>query len=86
MSFEKLLIAQFAPRIAPALVKGESALFDYIQSIELEPGETHAGCLLGFNSSREAVFLIVTFENQTVKRKLNSFKKEQLIELIQKMI
>jgi hypothetical protein len=86
MNLEKLLISQFAPKFAPALGKGEAALFDYMNSIELTADETHAGCLLGFNSSREAVFIVVTFNNQTVKRKLASYKKEQLIELVQKMI
>lgn len=80
---ESLLIKQFAPRIAPAIKKGETELKKYLDNIELEPGETHATVLIDWNDNTgEATLVVAAFKGSTAVRPIAFFKKEQLFDLI----
>lgn len=85
--FEAMLIKQFAPRIAPAIAKGETELKKYLDGLELEPGETHATVLIDWSDTTgEATLVVAAFKNKTAVRPIAFFKKEQLFDLISKTI
>lgn len=84
---ESLILKQFAPRIAPAIEKGETELKKYLDSLELEPGETHATVLIDWkDNTGEATLVVAAFKGKEAVRPIAFFKKEQLFDLITKTI
>ena len=80
------LIKKFAPQLIPALDKGQVELKKYLDQLPLQGDETHHTVVVDYLDSGEAVLRIAAFKQCTLTRIVDTKTKEDLSNLIAKMV
>lgn len=80
------LLKMFAPKIAPAIDQGQGMLKEYLDSLPLEEGETGTTVLIDFDQTGAALLRVVALRGKILSRLLGTYKKDDLLQLIGKVL
>jgi hypothetical protein len=73
------------PLIKPGIENGQRELKKYLESLELQPGETHCCVVSDFKESGELVVIVSAFKGQTFSRAIAFYTADDLLKLINKV-
>lgn len=74
------------PMLNPAARRGEKELCEYLQGIELQPGETGAVVVLDFDEDNNIVILIAAVAGLNITRRIAQYTRENIVDSLLKYI